>query len=81
MGQAALGLYYCMIVYAVTVLFEHIAYTIMLPVFGGMAAALVRTAEIEIERVRSIPLETIMTPAMFHSYLAKRPRPVQNELA
>ena len=38
MGNIALGIHYCMVIYAVTILFEHIAYTIMLPVFGGMAA-------------------------------------------
>ena len=74
MGNIALGLHYCMVVYAVTILFEHIAYTIMLPVFGGLAAALVRTAEVEIQRIQSIPLPVSMSPTMFHSYLAKRPR-------
>jgi hypothetical protein len=43
-----LGFHYCLVVYAVTILFEHIAYTIMLPVFGGMVAALVRTAEVRV---------------------------------
>jgi O-antigen ligase len=72
-GNAALGLHYCLVVYAVTILFEHIAYTIMLPVFGGMAAALVRTAAVEIQRVQSVPLPVRMSPTMFHSYLASRP--------
>jgi len=44
MGNAALALHYCLVIYAVTILFDHIAYTVMLPVFGGMAAALVRAA-------------------------------------
>ncbi len=39
MGDMALALHYCMLIYAVTILFEHIAYTITLPVFGGLAAA------------------------------------------
>jgi O-antigen ligase len=56
MGSLALGLHYCLVIYAVTILFEHIAYSVMLPVFGGMAAALVRTGEVEIQRIRSIPL-------------------------
>jgi O-antigen ligase len=73
MGDIALGLHYCMAVYAVTILFEHIAYTVMLPVFGGLAAALVRTAEVEIQRIQSIPLPVSMSVTMFHSYLAKRP--------
>ena len=73
MGDIALGLHYCMVIYAVTILFEHIAYTIMLPVFGGMAACLVRTAELEIQRIQSIPLPVSMSTTMFHSYLATRP--------
>jgi hypothetical protein len=55
LGNVALGIHYCMVLYAVTILFEHIAYTIMLPVFGGMAACLVRTAEVEIQRIQSTP--------------------------
>ena len=74
MGNVALGFHYCMVVYAVTILFEHIAYTIMLPVFGGMAACLARTAEAEIQRIQSTPLPVTMSPAMFHTYLAKRPK-------
>ena len=73
MGNLALGLHYCMVIYAVTVLFEHIAYTIMLPVFGGMAACLVQMAEIEIRRVQSVPMPVTMSATMFHSYLARRP--------
>jgi hypothetical protein len=56
MGNASLAFHYCLIVYAVTILFEHIAYSVMLPVFGGMAACLVRTAAVEIQRIQSIPL-------------------------
>ena len=74
MGNAALGLHYCLVVYAVTVLFEHIAYTIMLPVFSGLAAGLVRTAEVEIKRVQATPLPVSMSPARFHDYLATRSR-------
>jgi O-antigen ligase len=77
MGNAALALHYCLVVYAVTVLFEHIAYTIMLPVFGGLAACLVRTAAVEIQRIQATPLPVSMSPAMFHHYLAARPRPGQ----
>jgi O-antigen ligase len=74
MGNAALGLHYCLVVYAVTILFEHIAYTIMLPVFAGLAASLVRTAEVEIQRIQSTPLPVSMSTTMFHSYLASHPR-------
>ena len=74
MGNAALALHYCLIIYAVTVLFEHIAYTIMLPVFGGLAACLVRTATVEIQRIQATPLPVSMSTAMFHDYLAARPR-------
>jgi hypothetical protein len=72
LGNIALGVHYCMVVYAVTILFEHIAYTIMLPVFGGMAVSLVRTAEAEIQRIQSTPMPVSMTANMFHSYLATR---------
>ena len=72
MGSIALGLHYCLVIYAVTILFEHIAYTMMLPVFGGLVVSLVRTAEVEIQRIQSIPLPVSMSTTMFHSYLAKR---------
>ena len=75
MGTIAMGLHYCLIIYSVTILFEHIAYTIMLPVFGGLAVAMARTAQVEIQRIQSIPLPVSMSPAMFHSYLAARPGP------
>jgi O-antigen ligase len=74
MGNVALGLHYCLVVYAVTILFEHIAYTIMLPVFAGLAACLVRTAEVEIQRIQATPLPVSMSTTMFHDYLAARPR-------
>ena len=61
-------------VVAVTVLFEHIAYTAMLPIFGGCVAALMRVADAEIERVKAIPLPPTMSTAMFRSYLTERPR-------
>jgi O-antigen ligase len=73
MGNAALAFHYSLIIYAVTILFEHIAYTVMLPVFGGMAACLVRTAEVEIQRIQSIPLPGSLSTAMFHNYPAARP--------
>jgi hypothetical protein len=73
MGNLALGLFYAMIIYAVTIFFEHIAYTVMLPVLGGLAAALVRTADAEIERIKAIPLPVTMSPQAFHSYLGRRP--------
>jgi O-antigen ligase len=76
MGTAALALHYCLILYAVTILFDYIAYTVMLPVFGGMAACLVRTAAVEIKRIESVPLPATMSPTMFHSYLAARHQPV-----
>jgi O-antigen ligase len=72
LGTVALAIHYCMVIYAVTILFEHIAYTIMLPVFGGMAACLVRTAQAEIQRIQLTPLPVMMSPATFHNYLATR---------
>ena len=44
----------------------------MLPVFGGMAAALVQTAAAEIERIQSVPLPVSMSPSMFQGYLSTR---------
>lgn len=72
-GSVALGLHYATIVYAVTILFEHIAYTVMLPVFGGLAAALVRTSAIEIERRLSMPAVETITAPMFRTYSPTRP--------
>jgi O-antigen ligase len=74
MGTLALGLHYTMVIYAVTVLFEHIAYTLMLPTFGGCVAALVRVADAEIERVKAIPLAPSMSVDVFRNYLTARPR-------
>jgi hypothetical protein len=49
-ANIAVCLNYVLIVYAVTVFFDYIAYTSMLSVFGGLAASLGRTAEVEIAR-------------------------------
>jgi O-antigen ligase len=76
MGNVALALHYCLVIYAVTILFDHIAYTVMLPVFGGMAACLVRTALVEIQQIQSVPLPVSMSHTMFHSYVAARHQPV-----
>jgi hypothetical protein len=46
----------------------------MLPVFGGMAASMVRTAAVEIQRVQATPLPVSMSATMFQSYLAARPK-------
>jgi O-antigen ligase len=73
MGNMALGLHYCMIIYAITVFFDYIAYSMMLPVLGGLAAALVRTADAEIARVQAAPLPVTMTPQAFHTHLGRRP--------
>jgi O-antigen ligase len=78
LGTLALGIHYCMVIYAVTILFEHIAYTIMLPVFGGIAVSLVRTAEVEIKRIQATPMPVMMSTNMFHSYLRTRPKPAQS---
>ena len=73
-AATALGLEYCMVIYAVTVFFDHIAYTIMLPVFAGLAVSLVRTAAVEIQRIQSTPSPVTMSPMMFHSALVERAR-------
>jgi O-antigen ligase len=72
MGNMALGLHYCLIIYAVTILFEHIAYTVMLPVLGGLAAALIRTADSEIERIKAQSAPVALSPAAFQTYLGSR---------
>ena len=66
-GSLAIGLHYCMIVYAVTILFEHIAYSVMLPVFGGLCAVLVRTSEAEIARRCATPYQQFQPP-VFRTY-------------
>ena len=73
MGTVAMGLHYAMIVYAVTILFEHIAYTVMLPVFGGFASALTRTSAAEIARRRAVPIPTTLTAPSFRTYSPVRP--------
>jgi hypothetical protein len=49
-ANIAVCLNYVLIVYAVTVFFDYIAFTSMLSVFGGLAAVLGRTVEAEIDR-------------------------------
>jgi hypothetical protein len=67
-ASLALGLHYAMIVYAVTILFEHIAYSVMLPVFGGLVSALVRTSAAEIERRLAAPAPQTITAPHFRTY-------------
>jgi hypothetical protein len=62
-----------LVIYAVTILFENIAYTIMLPVFAGLAVGLVRTATVEIQRIQSSPLPVSISTTTFPSYLHTRP--------
>jgi len=71
-GVSALAIHYCLVVYAVTILFEHIAYSDMLPVLGGLSTVLVRSAKVEIDRIKAIPLPVMMSPSTFHSYLGAR---------
>jgi hypothetical protein len=67
-SRLALGIHYGMIIFAVTILFEHIAYTQMLPVIGGLSAALVGTAEREVERLRSAPVPQELRAPVFRTY-------------
>jgi len=69
-ASVALGLHYAMIVYAVTILFEHIAYTVMLPVFGGLVAALVRASVAEVESRLAAPERPAFSPFQFRTYSA-----------
>jgi O-antigen ligase len=70
-ANIAVCLNYALIVYAVTVFFDFIAYTSMLSVFAGLAAALGRTVEAEIDR------RTATAPAggirQFHRLPDQRP--------
>jgi O-antigen ligase len=75
-ANLALGLHYAMIVYVVTIFFEHIAYTVMLPVFGGLASALIRTSALEIQRRRAVPAPQPLTAPLFRTY--SRPEPAQS---
>jgi len=72
-GNLALGLHYAMIIYAVSILFEHIAYTVMLPVFGGLCAVLVRTSEAEIAKRLSTPLYPELQAPAFRTYSPVEP--------
>jgi O-antigen ligase len=49
-ANIAVGLNYALVMYAVTVLFDYIAFTSMLSVFAGLSAALGATVEAEIAR-------------------------------
>jgi len=49
-GNVGLALNYCIIVYAVSVFFDYIAYSQMLSCFAGLAMALDITAQAEIDR-------------------------------
>src|SRR5204863_1229827 len=72
-GNLALGLHYSLIVYAVSILFEHIAYSVMLPVFAGLASALVRTSEAEIAKRQSAPLAQALHAPVFRTYSQVEP--------
>ncbi len=72
MGTLALGLHYSVIIFVVTILFEHIAYSDMLPVFGGLVSVLLRTVDAEIQRIQAVPLPVAMSPDAFQTYLGTR---------
>jgi O-antigen ligase len=54
-ANSAICLHYCLVVYAVSVFFDYIAYSAMLSVFGGLAAALDVTSSAEIQRLTAGP--------------------------
>lgn len=72
-ASLALAIHYAMIVFAITILFEHIAYTQMLPVIGGLSAALVGASQKEIERRRSTPLPQELRAPVFRTYSPTEP--------
>jgi O-antigen ligase len=62
MANCAVCLNYCLIVYSVSVFFDYIAYSMMLPVFAGLAAALGVVAPAEIERLTTAPAVQASVP-------------------
>jgi O-antigen ligase len=54
-ANCALCIHFCLIVYAVSVLFDYVAYSMMLSVFAGVASALDSTAPAEMERIAATP--------------------------
>jgi O-antigen ligase len=72
-ANCSLGINYCMLVYAVSVFFDYIAYTSMLSVFGGLAMALDINAQAEIDRLTAKPAEAPPIPfAQFRASLRQR---------
>jgi hypothetical protein len=72
-ANIALGLNYALIVFAVTITFDYIAYTSMLSVFAGLSVALSATVEAEIARRTAAPApEPVRTagfrPAMVQGF-------------
>lgn len=63
-SNTAVCLNYALIVFAVTIFFDHIAYTSLLPVLGGLSASLVRTAAAEIGRVTATEPARASFPAV-----------------
>ena len=56
-GNCALALNYCLIVYAVSVFFDYIAFTSMLSVFAGLSTSLDANANAEIARRTAGPAD------------------------
>jgi hypothetical protein len=61
-ANCAQALNYCIIVYAVSVFFDYIAYTQMLSVFAGLALALDLHASAEIEQLTAAPAQPAPIP-------------------
>jgi O-antigen ligase len=70
----ALALNYCMIVYAISVFFDYIAYTTMLSVFAGLIMALDLHAPAEIASRTAVPLDVPIPFEQFKRNLARRAR-------
>jgi len=67
-ANCALALNYCVIIYAVSVFFDYIAYSAMLSVFSGLVIALDINVKAEIERLTRIPAQPV--PVSFSNYAA-----------
>jgi hypothetical protein len=71
--NCASALNYCIMIYAVSVFFDYIAYTSMLAVFSGLCMALDMAAPAEIDRLTAVPREP--EPIPFTQFRANWRRP------
>jgi len=71
-ANIALGLNYALIVFAVSITFDYIAFTSMLSVFAGLSAALDATVEAEIARRTAVPAPAPFRTAGFRPAMVRQ---------